>query len=374
MPLWRSKAEKSKQGNKQMQTLRVSPGFARYNVYIGSGILRDIAAHLKRAGMGPHLVLITNPCVFEMHGYNLKESLIEQGFEVQVFTVPDGEEYKSLESAGSLYEQFSAAFIERKTPVLALGGGVIGDLAGFVAATYMRGMPLVQIPTTLLAQVDSSIGGKTAVNHGKLKNQIGVFYQPAAVFSDISVLKTLPDAQLSNGLAEAIKSAVIGDRMLFAILEHRMANLKEHEEDTLEKAILQAATVKARIVSRDERDSGLRNKLNFGHTIGHAIEAVTDFKVNHGTAVAVGMVIAARIACRMRLFPQKDLERLINVIAAAGLPTAMPEVNTADILNAIKHDKKISDGKVKFILPVRIGQVIITDKVSLDIVAGALAE
>ncbi len=357
-----------------MHTIRVSPRSARYNVYIGAGVLRDIAAHLKRANMGPRLILITNPCVFEMYGYNLKENLTGNGFDINVLTVPDGEEHKSIETAGRLYGQLAESFAERSTPVLALGGGVIGDLAGFVAATYMRGMPLIQIPTTLLAQVDSSIGGKTAVNHGKLKNQIGVFYQPSAVFSDISVLKTLPDAQLSNGLAETIKSAVIGDRMLFAILEHKMANLREHEEDTLEKAILRAVTVKARIVSRDERDSGLRNKLNFGHTIGHAIEAVTDFKVNHGTAVAVGMVIAARIACRMHLFPQKDLERLINVIAAAGLPTAMPEVNTADILNAIKHDKKISDSKVKFILPVRIGQVIITDKVSLDIVAGALAE
>jgi 3-dehydroquinate synthase len=324
--------------------------------------------------MGPRLVLITNPCVFEMHGYNLKESLIDNGFDINVLTVPDGEEYKSLETAGSLYGQMSAGFAERSTPVLALGGGVIGDLAGFVAATYMRGMPLVQIPTTLLAQVDSSIGGKTAVNHGKLKNQIGVFYQPAAVFSDTSVLKTLPDAQLSNGLAETIKSAVIGDRMLFAILERRMANLKEYEDNILETVILHAAAVKADIVSRDERDSGLRNKLNFGHTVGHAIEAVTNFKVNHGTAVAVGMVIAARIACRMHLFHPKDLERLIKVIAAAGLPTAMPEVNTADVLDAIKHDKKISDGRIKFILPVRIGQVIISDKVSLDMVAEALAE
>jgi 3-dehydroquinate synthase len=357
-----------------MQTLRVSPGYARYNVYIGPGVLQDMPAHLRRAGMGPRLALITNPYVFELHGYNLREYLIEQGFEIEVFTVPDGEEYKSLESAGALYEQMGARFIERQTPVLALGGGVIGDLAGFVAATYMRGMPLIQVPTTLLAQVDSSIGGKTAVNHGKMKNQVGVFYQPAAVFSDTSVLRTLSDCQFYNGLAETIKSAVIGDKMLFMTLERKMANLKEHDENTLATVILHAAAVKAGIVSRDERDSGLRNKLNFGHTVGHAIEAVTNFKVNHGTSVAVGMIIAARIACRIGLFPQKELERLINLVAAAGLPTEMPELNVAEVLEAMKHDKKISEGKVKFILPVRIGQVIITDKVSPEMVAEAMAE
>jgi len=324
--------------------------------------------------MGNRLFLITNPFVFELHGYNLKEELLKEGFEVNVLTVPDGEEYKSLGAAGGLYEGLSAGFAERGTPVLALGGGVIGDLAGFVAATYMRGVPLIHVPTTLLAQVDSSIGGKTAVNHGKLKNQIGVFYQPSAVFSDTSVLKTLAASQLSNGLAEIIKSAVIGDRLLFGLLERRMTELKELDEKTLETAILHAAAVKARIVSRDERDNGLRNVLNFGHTVGHAIEAVTSFKVNHGTAVAVGMVTASRISYRLGLFLEQDMERLTNVIAAAGLPIAMPELNIADILEAIKHDKKVSGGKVKFILPIRIGRVIVTDKVDLAMVAEALVE
>ena len=357
-----------------MHVLRVSPGAANYNVYIGAGVLRDIAGHLKHTRMGKRLFLITNPFVFELHGYNFKEALTADGFEVNVLTVPDGEEYKSIETASNLYGELSAGLAERGTPVLALGGGVIGDLAGFVAATYMRGMPLIQIPTTLLAQVDSSIGGKTAVNHGKLKNQIGVFYQPSAVFSDTSVLKTLAANQLSNGLAEVIKCAVIGDRMLFGLLEHKMMEIRELDEKTLEATILRAAAVKARIVSRDECDSGLRNVLNFGHTVGHAIEAVTGFKVNHGTAVAVGMVVAGRIACRMDLFPDRDLKRLINVIAAACLPTSMPELKIDEVLEAIKHDKKVSGGKVKFILPVRIGQVIVTDKVDLAVVAEALAE
>jgi 3-dehydroquinate synthase len=356
-----------------MHVLRVSPGFSRYKAYIGSGVLGNIAGYLKRSGMGERLVLVTNPLVFELYGYNLKEELLKDGFDVNVLTVPDGEEHKSLETAGMLYDELSAAHAERGTPILALGGGVIGDLAGFVAATYMRGVPLIHAPTTLLAQVDSSIGGKTAVNRGRLKNQIGVFYQPSAVFSDTSVLKTLAVNQISNGLAEVIKCAVIGDRLLFDLLERKITDLRKMDEKTLEATIVHAAAVKTRIVSRDECDSGLRNVLNFGHTVGHAIEAVTQFKVNHGTAVAVGMVTAGRIACHLGLFLERDLERLINVITDAGLPIAMQEINIADVLNAIKCDKKISNGKMKFILPVRIGQVIITDKVNLDMVAEALA-
>ena len=357
-----------------MHALRVSPVSASYNVYIGAGVLKAIAGHLKRARMGNRLFLITNPPVFELYGYNLKEELLKESFEVNVLTVPEGEEYKSLERAGALYGELSTGLAERGTPVLALGGGVIGDLAGFVAATYMRGMPLIHIPTTLLAQVDSSIGGKTAVNHGRLKNQIGVFYQPTAIFSDTSVLKTLPASQLSNGLAEIIKSAVIGNRMLFGLLEHRMEALKEFDDKTLETVILYTAAVKARIVSRDERERGLRSMLNFGHTVGHAVEAVTGFKVSHGTAVAVGMMTASRIACHLGLFPEKEMQRLTGAIAAAGLPTSMPELNIADVLDAIKHDKKVSGGKVKFVLPLRIGQVIISDKVDLAMVAEALAE
>ncbi|MGA2502372.1 MAG: 3-dehydroquinate synthase [Tepidisphaeraceae bacterium] len=357
-----------------MHTLKVSTRSASYNVYCGAGVLRDMAGHLKRSGMGDRLFMVTNPYVFELHGYNLKEDLQAAGFEVNVLTVPEGEEFKSLEMAGRLYDDLSDGLAERGTPLLALGGGVIGDLAGFVAATYMRGIPLIQVPTTLLAQVDSSIGGKTGVNHGRLKNQIGVFYQPCAVFSDTSVLKTLPPAQLSNGLAEVIKSAVTGDRLLFAFLEQKMPEIRDFDAKALETVVMHTAAVKARIVGRDERDRGLRNLLNFGHTVGHAIEAVTGFKVNHGTAVAAGMVVAGRVAVKLGLFIPRDQARLVSLIAAAGLSTEMPELNIADVLDAIKHDKKVSSGRVKFILPVSIGQVIITDKVDLAVVAEALAE
>ncbi len=356
-----------------MQPVRVALGARSYNIYIGAGALQEVSGHLARARMGKRLALVTNPAVFELHGFRLREALAADGFEMSVFTVPDGEEFKSLDSAGRLYTQFSEALIERGTPVLALGGGVIGDLAGFAAATYMRGLPLIQLPTTLLAQVDSSIGGKTAVNHGKLKNQVGAFYQPAAVFADISTLKTLPPGQLSNGLAEVIKTAVVGNELLFRLLEHRMGEITNGDERALSAAVFHSATVKAAVVSRDEHDSGLRNTLNFGHTIGHAIESVTGFKVSHGTAVAVGMVIAGRIATRMGLFPQRDLERLLGVITAAGLPASLP-LNISDVLEAIKHDKKVKDGRLKFILPLKIGRVVISEKVTLDMVAEALAE
>jgi 3-dehydroquinate synthase len=357
-----------------MQSITVPLGSRSYSIYIGEGALGDVSYHLQRAKLGPRLVLITNPAIYELHGFALKESLSRDGFEVTVLTVPDGEEYKSLETAGRLYTELSAALVERGTPVLALGGGVIGDLAGFVAATYMRGVPLVQLPTTLLAQVDSSIGGKTAVNHGRLKNQIGVFHQPIAVFTDIATLKTLPPPQMSNGMAEVIKTAVVGDPALFDVLERRMADIMTGDQRGLQIIVLHAATVKGHIASRDEKDAGLRNTLNFGHTVGHAIETVTDFKVNHGTAVAAGMVAAGRIAVRLGMFPQHELDRLLGVITSAGLPASIPQLNPTEVLEAIRHDKKAKNGRIKFILPVGIGKVIATGRVTLEMVSEVLSE
>ncbi len=357
-----------------MHVLKVSPGSSNYNVYIGPGVLGEIPVRLKRSIAGKRLFVVTNPAIFELHGFNLKEELQREGFEVGILMVPEGEEFKSLETAGRLYTELASQNAERSTPILALGGGVIGDLAGFVAATYMRGMPLIQIPTTLLAQVDSSIGGKTAVNHDQLKNQIGAFHQPSAVFSDTFVLKTLPPGQISNGLAEVIKSAIISDPQLFSLLEHRMGNMLALEQKTMDAVIIRAAGVKARIVNNDERDKRRRNILNLGHTTGHALETVTRYKINHGTAVAIGMIIAARISLKMGLFSQRDLGRITSVITAAGLPTSIPGASVADILAAVRHDKKISAGRLKFILPVGIGKVIISDRVSLEMVAQALEE
>lgn len=348
-----------------MKTIKVNLGDRGYRILIGGGLLRRAGAYLKEAGLGESLVIITNPMVQSLHGTELRNRLTAEGFKVTVLTVAEGEEQKSLDTAGHLYEELTTAYAERKTAILALGGGVIGDLAGFVAATYLRGVPLVQVPTTLLAQVDSSIGGKVAVNHGKLKNKIGAFYQPRLVISDISTLKTLPAAEMANGLAEVIKCAVIKDKDLFGFLEANLSNIKD--ESVLGEIVFRTAGIKARIVEQDETDQGERNLLNFGHTIGHAIETACDFGVRHGQAVASGMILASEIAVRMGLFKPAELKRLTNVIAAAGLSAKKPVLDTKKIIQAIKHDKKVSGGKVRFVLPRAIGDAFLSEDVKLEI-------
>ena len=240
----------------------------------------------------------------------MKEILSNSGYAVTLLTVPDGEKYKTLDSAGKLYEELTECFAERNTAILALGGGVIGYLAGFVAATYMRGVPLIHVPTTLLAQVDSSIGGKAAVDHGKLKNKIGAFYQPKMVITDTATLKTLPRKEFANGMAEVIKSAVIRDRDFFVFIEQNLDKIVGRDEETIEKMVLRAASIKALVVMQDERDTGLRNILNFGHTIGHAVETVSKFKIAHGQAVAIGMVAEAKIAASMGIFEKMNCQSL----------------------------------------------------------------
>jgi 3-dehydroquinate synthase len=341
--------------------LRVGQGNREYPVVIGPGITVRLIPWLKKARLGPRLCIITNPTVFELYGASLQESLSRIGFEVVVLSVPDGEAAKSLESAGGLYTELSRHLAERNTPLLALGGGVIGDLAGFVAATYLRGLPLVHMPTTLLSQVDSSLGGKTAVNFGTLKNQIGVFYPPRVVFSDTDTLKTLPPREIADGLAEVIKSAVIGNPRLFFVLEKNMEKVIAGQSNALQTVVCAAAAIKASIVTRDEYDRGPRQTLNFGHTIGHAIEAVSNFQISHGESVALGMIVAGKIANKVRLFPSRDLSRLQQVIRLAGLPGVLPSLDANSLMEAVKHDKKISGGKLRFILPTRFGQVVIRD-------------
>lgn len=354
-----------------MRVIKVNLESRSYQIFVGAGILRQAGKWLKEAGLSGRLVIITNPVVQSLCGSELRKRLVADGFTATVLTVADGEEQKSLETAGRLYAELTTACAERAMPILAMGGGVIGDLAGFVAATYMRGVPLVQIPTTLLAQVDSSIGGKVAVNHGQLKNKIGAFYQPRLVISDIATLKTLPAREFANGLAEVIKGAVIRDRDLFAFLENNLDRIKD--EAVLEEVVFRSAGIKARVVEQDEMDLGLRNILNFGHTVGHAIESVSGFGVGHGQAVAMGMIAAARIACRMGLFKDGELTRLRSLIEAAGLPVEMPRLNVKKVIQAMKHDKKISGGRVRFVLPRAIGDVFVTDEVSLSLVEEVLA-
>ncbi|GAH45407.1 unnamed protein product, partial [marine sediment metagenome] len=343
-------------------------------IHIGPGLLAQTGVKLKEIGFSDKLVIITDPTVKNLYGNTLKQSLTRSGFKVLMLEVPEGEEQKSLETAGRLYHELTNFYAERTTPILALGGGVIGDLTGFVAATYLRGVPLIQIPTTLLAQVDSSIGGKVAVNHGLLKNKIGAFYQPRLVISDTTTLKTLTTGEISDGLAEAIKYGVIWDEELFTYIEGNLAQIKSFDNLALETIVFRSAKIKAEVVEKDERDFGLRNILNYGHTVGHAIESVSDFKVQHGEAVAIGMLAAARISNKLGILDKNEVIRLKDIIARTGLPTEIPSLQLEKIIQAMKHDKKISQGKLRFVLPKSIGEVFITDEVSPSLIEQVLVE
>jgi 3-dehydroquinate synthase len=355
-----------------MRKIRVELGAGSYEVCVGSGLLAQVGSLLKEKGFSDKAVIITDPTVNHLYGEVLGQALSKEGFRVTTLLVPEGEEQKSLETAGRLYLELTNSHAERITPILALGGGVIGDLAGFVAATYLRGVPLIQIPTTLLAQVDSSIGGKVAVDHGELKNMIGAFYQPRLVIADIETLRTLPAEELANGLAEVIKSAVVRNNRFFAFLEENIERVKSLDEKTLEEIVFQSAKIKAEIVEKDERDQGLRSILNYGHTIGHALESASDFKMEHGKAIAIGMVAAARISNRMGILGENELVRLKNVIGRTGLPTQMPGLKVEEIIQAMRHDKKVLKDKIRFVLLKSIGNAFITDEVSLRLVEQVL--
>jgi 3-dehydroquinate synthase len=356
-----------------MRKIKVALGSKSYQVYIGSGLLAQTGRWLSENGFSGRLIIITDTTVNKLYGEALSRRLTEDGFSVSTLLVPEGEEQKSLETAGRLYQELVISNAERTTPILALGGGVIGDLAGFVAATYLRGVPLVQIPTTLLAQVDSSVGGKVAVDHGQLKNMIGAFYQPRLVIADTDTLRTLPAEELANGLAEVIKSAAIRDEKFFAFLEGNLERIKALDEKALEDIVFQSVKIKAEVVEKDELDSGLRNILNYGHTIGHAIESVSDFKIKHGEAVAVGMLAAARISNKMGMLDENGVVRLKRIIEKASLPTKVPDFEIEGIMQAMRHDKKVRQDKVRFVLLKSIGNTLITDEVNPSLVEQVLA-
>jgi 3-dehydroquinate synthase len=351
-----------------MKKIRVKLGQNGYYIHIGADLLAETGHLLKELGFNDKAVIITDPTVKNLYGISLRQSLTGNGFKVALLEVPEGEEYKSLDTAGRLYHELTEFGAERLTPVLALGGGVIGDVAGFVAATYMRGIPLVQLPTTLLAQVDSSIGGKVAVNHGQLKNKIGAFYQPRIVVADITTLQTLPLTELTSGLGEVIKYAIIKDGDFFTYLEEHLEPIRALDEKTLEYIVTVSARIKAEVVEKDEKDLGLRNILNFGHTIGHAIESVTEFQISHGQAVAIGMMAASGIAGEIGVLENASVVRIRKLLKRAGLMTKMPKVELSKVLETMTHDKKVLDGKIRFVLPRAIGEVFITDDVNMKVV------
>jgi 3-dehydroquinate synthase len=356
-----------------VKTVRVDLGPRSYEIKIGGALLGQVGEWLKALNLSGRVVVVTDTTVWGIYAATLEESLAGVGFEVAWSVLPPGEGQKTLAVAGNLYDRLVAAYAGRDTPVLALGGGVIGDLAGFVAATYMRGVPLIHIPTTLLAQVDSSIGGKTAVDRGRVKNIIGVFYQPRLVVADVNTLRTLALSEVSNGLAEVIKTAVIMDANFFDFLEKNVDKTLAHEAAVLTEIVARSAALKSGIVAKDEKEEGVRAILNFGHTIGHAIEAVSSYRLRHGRAVAIGMVGAAKISHRLGFLKDSEIVRLKTVIEKSGLPTKMPaDLDVKAVVEAMKHDKKVRQDRVRFVLLRSLGEAFITDRVEPALVEEVL--
>ncbi len=344
-----------------------------YVIHIGSNLLDRLGHLLSSVYPQGKLLIVSNPSVHGLWGKRLEKALKGMPFEFSWAIIPDGEEYKNLETLEQLYDAAVDFRLDRKSLILAFGGGVIGDMAGFMAATYMRGVPFVQIPTTLLAQVDSSIGGKTAVNHKSGKNLIGSFHQPVLVVSDTSLLATLPERELSNGLAEMIKHGVILDETYFNFLEQNIHSIRLLEQKVLPKALEGSCRIKAVVVEQDEKEESLRALLNYGHTIGHGIETATDYQVfRHGEAVALGMEGAAVIAQAFGLFSEEDRTRQNKMLKQAGLPTEYPNIDSEAVLKAITSDKKMKNGRLHFILPEKIGRALISRDVTTEHIRGAL--
>lgn len=348
--------------NSKLATIKVNLGERSYPIYFGSAILKDFGKTYKSFFKSKNVIVVTNPTVGRLYSKVINDSLQKEGFEVNRIDVPDGEEYKTLAWASKLFDKLIALKADRQTPLIALGGGVIGDLTGFVAATYLRGVPFVQVPTTLLAQVDSSVGGKTGVNHRKGKNLIGAFYQPKFVYIDVDTLKTLDKREIKAGLAEVVKYGVIRDPELFKYLEDNIHVFTAPGPWTLAPVLLhivkRSCAIKASVVEADEREAGLRAILNFGHTFGHAVEAVTKYKeYKHGEAVAVGMVYASELSHRAGVCNKSVVERVRNLIKKAGLPTEGPDFPRKSFLKAMEIDKKVVGGELRFVLVEKIGSV-----------------
>jgi 3-dehydroquinate synthase len=354
----------------------VQLGSRSYAIKIGAGLLNRLGAECAQLKLGPHCAIITDTNVGRHFAGTALKSLATSGFAPVLITVPAGEKSKRLDVVEKCFDQLAAHRLERKSFIIALGGGVVGDLAGFVAATYLRGIPFVQVPTTLLAQVDSSVGGKTGVNLKSGKNLAGAFYQPQLVLCDLDALKTLPEREYVSGLAEVIKYGIIYDAILFAQLEHNLPKLLQRDTAALAEVVARCCEIKADVVGQDETEGGLRAILNFGHTIGHAIENSTGYgKFLHGEAIAIGQVAAAKLSHRILGLPSGDVARIEKMFARAGLPVRI-KLNLASrkrLFAAMKLDKKVSGGEIKFVLAEKIGKVVWGCKVPSDLIDEVLA-
>jgi 3-dehydroquinate synthase len=367
-----------------LRTIRVELAADPYPVLIGRGGLKRLGAKLleRGVGAGTRVLVVTNPEVNEPYGRAAMASLEEAGLAAQLLVVEAGEERKTPATVARIHDAAFAARLERGSLIVALGGGVVGDMAGFAAATWLRGIGVAQVPTTLLAMVDAAIGGKTGVNHPGGKNLIGAFHQPLLVLIDPDVLETLPAREFRAGMAEVIKYGVIGDAVLFGELEAAAiadpsAGLASREAigpKLLQRLLERSAAAKARVVAADEREAGLRAILNYGHTLGHAIETLTGYGTYlHGEAVALGMLAAGEIALAMGLWKAGERDRQRALIAAAGLPLNLPPLDPQAVLACLQADKKVREGRVRFVLPCGIGSVEIRDDVPAERIRAALA-
>ncbi len=339
------------------EIVQVNLGPRSYPIVVERGALTKVGGRLRTLGVGSRAAVVTSASILRLYGKAVIESLEEAGFTVTVVDVPEGESAKTLAIAEHCWNALLTAGLDRTSTVLALGGGAVGDLAGFVAGTYMCGANFVQLPTTVLAQVDASIGGKTAIDHPVAKNLIGVFYQPRLVLVDPSTAATLPDRDFRSGLAEIVKHGIVLDAAYFADLEASVTDIRAREGVTLERIIGGSCRLKAGVIERDpEEKTELRFALNYGHTIGHALEAVTAFgRWTHGEAVALGIVTEARLAARLGIASAETAERQRRLLAAVGLPVTAADVDVEAVVAAIRRDKKARDGRVPFVLAPEIG-------------------
>jgi len=357
-----------------LKRIRVSLGERSYDIAVGSGIMSGLGEAVSELGLGSKQMIVTSRMLWPLYGETIRDSLASSGFDVSVTTVSDDEEAKSLQTLTVIFDNLLENEFDRSSGVVALGGGVVGDIAGFAAATFMRGVPFVQAPTTLLAQVDSSIGGKTGVNHPKAKNLIGAFYQPRLVWTDVSTLRTLPERELRSGLAEVIKYAMIYDSQLFRILTSIVDSFSNLPADALIDIVSRCCSIKARVVQQDEQERGIRSILNYGHTVGHALETLSNYSYyTHGEAVAIGMIAAARISREICAADEETVELQENLIRAAALPTRIQgSIKPHDIVCQLDKDKKRLAGRVRWVLPRTIGEAFLTNEVPPDVVLKVL--
>ncbi|HEY6044842.1 MAG TPA: 3-dehydroquinate synthase [Nitrosospira sp.] len=361
-----------------MQTITVALGSASgersYPIYIGEGILSQPELFLERLPQ-KRVAIVSNTTVAPLYMETLRSALDSHGVVSVPIVLPDGEEYKNWQTLNLIYDALLAHRCERGTAIIALGGGVVGDLAGFAAATYLRGVPFFQVPTTLLAQVDSSVGGKTGINHPLGKNMIGAFYQPRAVIADTATLDTLPDGELRAGIAEIIKYGLIRDPAFLEWLEENIAGLLARDAGILVKAIRRSCINKAEVVEADERESGVRALLNLGHTFGHAIENAMGYGVwLHGEAVAAGTILAAELSQRMSLINSQDVARIRGLYIRAGLPSVAPNLGAGEYLRLMGLDKKVEGGKMRFVLLESIGRSVVRSDIPAEMLTATLAE